>query len=42
MSTFADRGCQVVSVMDPYGLILGFLDRKRNVTLLIITEAGGT
>jgi hypothetical protein len=26
--TFADRGCHVVSVMDPYGLILDFLDRK--------------
>jgi hypothetical protein len=27
--TFADRGCQVVSVTDPYGSILGFLDRSR-------------
>jgi hypothetical protein len=26
---FADRGCQVVSVTDPYGHILGFLDRDR-------------
>jgi hypothetical protein len=26
---FADRGCQVVSVTDPYGRILGFLDRSR-------------
>jgi hypothetical protein len=24
--TFTDRRCHVVSVMDPYGLILGFLD----------------
>jgi hypothetical protein len=24
--TFADRGCHVVSVMDPYGHILRFLD----------------
>jgi hypothetical protein len=24
---FADRGCHVVSVPDPYGRILGFLDR---------------
>jgi hypothetical protein len=24
--TFADRGCHVVSVTDPYGRILGFLD----------------
>jgi hypothetical protein len=27
--TFADRRCHVVSVTDPYGLILGFLDRSR-------------
>jgi hypothetical protein len=27
--TFADRGCHVVSVTDPYGRILGFLDRNR-------------
>jgi hypothetical protein len=26
--TFADRGCHVVSATDPYGRILGFLDRK--------------
>jgi hypothetical protein len=26
---FADRGCQVVSVADPYGRILDFLDRSR-------------
>jgi CBS-domain-containing membrane protein len=25
--TFANRGCHVVSVMDPYGHIFGFLDR---------------
>jgi hypothetical protein len=25
--TFADSGCHVVSVTDPYGCILGFLDR---------------
>jgi hypothetical protein len=25
--TFADRGCYVVSVTDPYGRILDFLDR---------------
>jgi hypothetical protein len=29
VSTFADRGCHVVSVTDPYGRILGFLDRSR-------------
>jgi hypothetical protein len=27
--TFADRGCHVISVTDPYGRILGFLDRSR-------------
>jgi hypothetical protein len=27
--TFTDRGCDVVSVTDPYGRILGFLDRSR-------------
>jgi CBS-domain-containing membrane protein len=27
VSTFADRRCHVVSVTDPYGRILGFLDR---------------
>jgi hypothetical protein len=27
--TFADRGCHVVSVTDPYGRILGFLHRSR-------------
>jgi hypothetical protein len=26
---FADRGCHVVSVTDPYGRILNFLDRSR-------------
>jgi hypothetical protein len=26
--TFADRGCHVVSMTDPYGRILGFLDRS--------------
>jgi hypothetical protein len=26
---FADRGCHVVSVTDPYGRILGFLDKSR-------------
>jgi hypothetical protein len=29
VSTFADRGCHVVSMTDPYGRILGFLDRNR-------------
>jgi hypothetical protein len=29
MPTFADRGCHVVSVTEPYVHILGFLDRSR-------------
>jgi hypothetical protein len=29
LPTFADRGCHVVGVTDPYGRILGFLDRSR-------------
>jgi hypothetical protein len=29
LPTFADRGCHVVSMTDPYGRILGFLDRSR-------------
>jgi hypothetical protein len=29
LPTFADRGCYMVSVTDPYGRILGFLDRSR-------------
>jgi hypothetical protein len=28
LPTFADRGCHVVSVTDPYGRILGFLHRS--------------
>jgi hypothetical protein len=27
LPTFADRGCRVVSVTDPYGRIIGFLDK---------------
>jgi hypothetical protein len=27
--TFADSGCHVVSVTDPYGRIPGFLDKSR-------------
>jgi hypothetical protein len=30
VSTFADRGCHVVNMTDPYGRILGFLDRIHN------------
>jgi hypothetical protein len=29
VATFADRGCHVVSVTDPYGRILGFQGRSR-------------
>jgi hypothetical protein len=29
LPTFADRVCHVVSVTDPYGRILDFLDRSR-------------
>jgi CBS domain containing-hemolysin-like protein len=29
MPTFADRECHMVCVTDPYGSILGFLDRSR-------------
>jgi hypothetical protein len=29
VATFADRGCLVISVTDPYGRDLGFLDRSR-------------
>jgi hypothetical protein len=29
VSTFADRGCHVVSVTNPYGRILGFIDWSR-------------
>jgi hypothetical protein len=29
MSTFVDRGCHVISATDPYGSILGFIDRSR-------------
>jgi hypothetical protein len=35
MPTFEDRGCNVVSVTDPYGCILGFLARRpRNLVYL--------
>jgi hypothetical protein len=30
---FVYRGCHVVSVMDPYGSILGFLDRSRYLSI---------
>jgi hypothetical protein len=36
--TFADRGCHVVSVMDPYGRILVFLDRSRYFLLQVAPQ----
>jgi hypothetical protein len=46
LPTFADRVCHVVSVTDPYGRILGFLDRSRyfSITYLLSCthEAGWT
>jgi hypothetical protein len=36
LSTFADRGCHVVSVTDPYGRILGFLDRSRYISIKLL------
>jgi hypothetical protein len=43
--TFADRGCHVVSVTDPYGRILGFLDRNRYFSLssssFVLTRLSG-
>jgi hypothetical protein len=29
IANFADKGCHVVGVTDPYGRILGFLDTSR-------------
>jgi hypothetical protein len=31
--TFADRGCHVVSVKNPYGRILGFIDRSHHFSI---------
>jgi hypothetical protein len=31
--TFADRGCHMVRATDPYGHILGFLDRLKEAEL---------
>jgi hypothetical protein len=33
--TFAAKGCHVVSVTDPYGIILGFLDRTEAVIMAL-------
>jgi hypothetical protein len=37
VSTFADRGCHVVSVTNPYGHILDFLDRPQIHTQLYVS-----
>jgi hypothetical protein len=34
---FADRGCHVFNVTDPYDCVLGFLDRSHYVSLTGIT-----
>jgi hypothetical protein len=36
--TFADTGCHVVSVTDPYGSIFGFLDRSRCFFFQVVPE----
>jgi hypothetical protein len=35
---FADRGCHVVSVTNPYGRVLGFLDRSRYYFFLVAPQ----
>jgi hypothetical protein len=36
LPTFADRGCHVVRVTDPYGCILDFLDRSRYFSIKLL------
>jgi hypothetical protein len=36
--TFTDRGCRVVSAMDPHGGVLGFLDRNRNFSFQVVPQ----
>jgi hypothetical protein len=38
MPTFADKGCRVVSAADPYGRILGCLDRSRYFFFLVAPQ----
>jgi hypothetical protein len=38
VSTFADRGCRVVSATDPHGRILGFLDRSRYFSIQVAPQ----
>jgi hypothetical protein len=37
LPTFADRGCHVVSMTDPYGRILDFLDRSHYFCILYLS-----
>jgi hypothetical protein len=37
-ANFSDRGCYVVSVTDPYGSILGFLDRSRYFFFQVVPQ----
>jgi hypothetical protein len=39
--TFTDRGCHVVTVTDPNGRILGFLDRIRDARSIIFVDIIG-
>jgi hypothetical protein len=38
--TFANRGCHVVSVTDPYGRILDFLDLSTSSSILLMRLSG--
>jgi hypothetical protein len=38
VSTFADRGCRVVSATDPHGRVLGFLDRSRYFSIQVAPQ----
>jgi hypothetical protein len=38
MPIFADRGCREVSVKDPYGRILGFLDQSRYLSFQVAPQ----
>jgi hypothetical protein len=38
VSSFADKGCHVVSVTDPYGRIIGFLDWSRYFFFQVVPQ----
>jgi hypothetical protein len=38
LPTFTDRGCHVVGVTDPFGCILGFLDRNRYFSIKLYSR----